>query len=151
MKIWGSTCLTHDGRQVLYYFLDVGGIGIVNADGTNPRALVKNSAIAGFSPDGKRVFITQGDVEKKGYLSGGFMSLDDGSREWLIRHKFPENDYWHLVLNKQGTMVTYDNPRWINRNIWISRLDGSNYARPITNYKGRMGEKRRYLCKSSTL
>ena len=140
MKIWGSTCLTYDGKQVLYYFLDASGIGIVNTDGTNSRVLIKNSAIAGFSPDGKKVFITAGDVEKEGFLSGGFMSLEDGSKEWLIRHKYPENDYWHLVLNLQGTMVAYDNPRWENRNIWVAKLDGSGEAYPVTNYKGKMGE-----------
>lgn len=140
MKIWGSTCLTYDGKKVLYYFLDVGGIGIVNVDGTNPRVLIKSSAIAGFSSDGKKVFITQEDVERKGFLSGGFMSLEDGSKEWLIRQKYPENDYWHLVLNQQGTMVTFDNYRWEDRNVWIAKLDGSGEAYPITNYKGKMGE-----------
>jgi Tol biopolymer transport system component len=141
MKIWGTTCLTYDGKQVLYYFLDVEGTGIVNADGTNPRVLIRNSSVAGFSPDGKKVFITQENVEKEGVLSGGFMSLADGSKEWLIRQKYPENDYWHLAMNLQGTMVTYDNPRWENRNIWVAKLDGSEEAHPITHYKGKAFEK----------
>lgn len=140
MKVWGGTCLTYDGKQVIYYYLDVDGIGIVNADGTNPRVLVRNSQIAGFSPDGKKVFITEGNAEKQGCLSGGFMSLEDGKKEWLIRHKYPENDYNHLVMNLEGTMVTYDNPKWENRNVWIAKLDGSGKARPITNYKGKFGE-----------
>lgn len=139
MKVWGTTCLTYDGRQVLYYIPEV-GMGIVNSDGTNPRVLVRNSSIAGFSPDGKKVFITEEDAEEKGYLSGGFMPLEDGKKEWLIRHKYPENDYWHLAMNLEGTMVTYDNPRWENRNIWIAKLDGSNKARPITDYKGKAFE-----------
>lgn len=140
MKTWGTTCLTYDGKQVTYYIPDV-GMGIVNSDGTNPRVLIRNSSIAGFSPDGKKIFITEENVEKEGFISGGFMSLEDGSKEWLIRQKYPENDYWHLAMNLQGTMVTYDNPRWENRNIWVAKLDGSNKMRQITKYEGKAFDK----------
>jgi Tol biopolymer transport system component len=136
----GNAGMTYDGKQVLYYIPEV-GMGIVNCDGTNPRTLVKNSSIAGFSPDGKRVFITEEDAEEKGYLSGGLMSLEDGKKKWLIRCKYPENDYSHLVMNLQSTMVTYDSPRWKNRNIWVAKLDGSSEARPITDYKGKAFDK----------
>ena len=136
MKTWGTTCLIYDGKRVTYYIPGI-GMGISNSDGTAPRVLIRNSSIAGFSPDGKKVFITEENAEKEGFISGGFMSLEDGSKEWLIRQRYPENDYWHLVMNLEGTMVTYDNPRWENRNIWIAKLDGSNEAYPITNYKGK--------------
>lgn len=146
MKILGGSPITYDGEQVLYLIMGT-GVGIVNADSTNPRTLIDHSGhAAGFSLDGKRVFTTDHCVVKNGKVDtgigcGGFIDLNDISkREWLTKIKFPENDYWHLNMNLDATLITFDNPRWENRNVWIAKLNGSNEHIQLTDYKSKLNE-----------
>lgn len=152
MKNYGGTSITYDGKSVVYNILKDekgGGVGIANIDGTNERWLVINSGIWGYSPDGKKVFVTSSDSEKKGYVAGGWLDIKDAGVDtegngsdkinWITSIKYPENQYGHPHVNFDGTMIAYDNPPidiapFEKRNIWVGVLDGSNKNNQITDY-----------------
>jgi len=134
MKIWGGPSLTYDGKYILYMKMD-GGIGIVNADGTNPRQFTKFSIIGGYTPDGKKAFTIGGDEKTVQICT---IEIENPENiECLTKMQYPKNDYWHFNVNLDGTMATFDNPRWENRNVWTAKLDGSNEQHPVTDYKGK--------------
>jgi eukaryotic-like serine/threonine-protein kinase len=119
----GGSCVvwTRDGRII--YTVNTNGSGdiwIMNADGSNQRALITdphNDDAAMVSPDGRFVVFTS---ERDGLPSIWRMDLDGGSLTQLTKG---HEDYG-MSITPDGRWVVFDSWRTGRRTAWKVSIDG---------------------------
>lgn len=97
-----------DGTRILYRRGEIGALYLVNADGSNPRAITDSFAVSGpgaWSPDGSRIAAT---IKEFGRTYSGRTWMAVLNREGVELSRFPiDRDGNRPAWSPDGTRIAY--------------------------------------------